>query len=305
MTTEQATITNRFPAALAGESIAYGPVHVDVTSLERSLGFWGGLIGLAELGRDGASVNLGAGGRTLLTLREGAAHPAGRGHAGLYHLAIHLPDPVEFARVMVRLAQHRVPQSPTDHVFSKATYVHDPDGIMLELTLETPERYGSIAITPGSVVMYDNEGRARQPTAPLDVAAAVAPLAGGDPERPLPVGTYVGHVHLHVPALEDSYAFYRDVVGFQEHAFMGAIGMADLGAGGAFPHRIAINVWNGPHAVQAPAGTAGMRSFELLVADPSVLEPLAARAGVSRGTDGSVSLQDPAGNHLTLRAAAS
>ena len=29
------------------------------------------------------------------------------------------------------------------------------------------------------------------------------------------------------------------MIGFQEHAYMAPIGMADLGAGGDFPHRIA------------------------------------------------------------------
>ena len=54
---------------------------------------------------------------------------------------------VKKMRFCPRLAAHGVPQSPTDHVFSMATYIHDPDGLMVELTLETPERFGRFEIT--------------------------------------------------------------------------------------------------------------------------------------------------------------
>ena len=300
-------VTLSTPASLRDDRIIYGGVHLDVTDLERSLGFWRDLIGLRELPSSPGEAHLGVDGRELLVLRPEAERPVGRGHAGLYHVAIHLPDAVEFARVMVRIGQARVPQSPTDHIFSKATYLNDPDGILLELTLETPERYGSIEIQPGTVTFFDNEGRRRSPTEPLDVQDAIAPLAGGEVDLPLPTGTYVGHVHLHVPDLERSNAFYRDVIGFDEHAYMSSFGMADLSAGGAFPHRLAVNDWHGPAARQAPAGTAGMRHFELVMrAGAGHLDAVAARAAdagsaSSMSQDGSLSLHDPAGNAIILR----
>jgi catechol 2,3-dioxygenase len=204
-----------------------------------------------------------------------------------------------------------VSQSPTDHILSKATYLHDPNGILLEVTLETPERCRSVEIGPHGVVMIDSDGRHRAGTEPLDLSAAVAPLAGDDPWLPLARDSYVGHVHLHVPDLAAAHDFYRDVIGFQEHAYMTPIGMADLSAGGRFGHRMAVNNWHGPSAVQPPAGTAGMRFYELLLRDPGELDSLvqrAANAGVDL-TDGSeqagagsgtVSLVDPAGNRLTV-----
>lgn len=292
------------PAGTRGDRIGYGAVHLDVVDLERSLGFWRELIGLEELASPEGEVRLGVEDRALVVLRSGAVTPVRRGHAGLYHLAIHLPDAAEFARVLVRLAEANVPQAPTDHIFSKATYLNDPDGIMLELTLETPERYGSIEIGPHTVTILDSEGRRRGATEPLDVAAAIAPLAGGEVQGPLPAGSYIGHVHLHVGDLQAAHRFYRDVIGFQEHAYMGPIGMADLGAGGGFPHRIALNDWQGTSARQAPHGTAGMRRFELILRDGE-LEQLAARAAatgilLAPGEGASASLEDPAGNSLTV-----
>lgn len=310
MSTEPATLRPlAHEAGAETDRITYGAVHLDVVDLDRSLSFWCGLVGLGVLSRTPLEAALGTDADPLLVLRSGAARPAGRGHAGLYHLALHLPDEVEFARVLGRLLQARVPQSPTDHVFSKATYLNDPDAIMLELTLETPARCRSVEIGPHSVALIDSDGRRRGATEPLDLATALAPLEDGALERPLPPGTFVGHVHLHVPDLRDANAFYRDVVGFEEHAYMAPIGMADLSAGGAFPHRIALNSWNGPDARQAPEGTAGMSRFELYVRDAGQLEELARRAGaagarVSRDEQGSVSLSDPAANEILIRAAA-
>ena len=99
---------------------------------------------------------------------------------------------------------------------------------MLELTLETPERFRSLEIGPDEVVMFDSQGRRRRPTEALDVEAALSHLCERDPLAALPDGTFIGHVHLHVPDLTAAFAFYRDVVGFNEHAYMAPYGMADL-----------------------------------------------------------------------------
>lgn len=293
------------PPARRGDRITYGAVHLGVVDLERSLAFWREEIGLVELPGAAGEARLGVDGRPLVVLRADALGGVARGHTGLYHLAIHLPDAVEFARMLVRIERSGTPHSVSDHGFSKAVYLHDPDGIMLELTLETPERYRSIEIGPDSAVLIERDGRRRAPTEPLDVAAAVAPLRGREVDGPLPSGSYVGHVHLHVASLEDAHRFYRDVIGFEEHAFMAAAGIADLRAGGVFPHRIAINDWQGPGAGRAPEATAGMRHFELVLHDRGQLEELEARAAgaggrFATGPDGVLSLRDPSGNEMTV-----
>lgn len=290
------------PAWPAGDTIAYGAVHLDVTDLDRAAAFWRDTIGLHELGASAELVVLGVPGRELVVLHAGATRPAAPGNAGLYHVAIHLPDAREFARVVARLSHLRIPQSPTDHIFTQATYVRDPDGLMLELTLETPERYGSIEVADGQVVLIDSDGRRRGGSEPLDVARVLAAL-DGPIAAPLPAGTFVGHVHLHVADLAGAYRYYADVVGFSEHALMTPIGMADLGAGGTSPHRIALNDWHGAGARQPASGTAGMRHFELLVPSREVLNALASRAEVAIGDDETLRLRDPAGNAFDVTAA--
>ena len=304
------TLTERAPAPGApggpapADRIVHGAIHLDVTDAERSLAFWRDVAGLTELSRDADGIRLGAGARELVVLHPGAVRRAGHGHAGLYHVALHVPDIAEFARLIARLATARVPQAPTDHIFSMATYLTDPDGIGLEMTLETPERFGSFEIGQRGIAMYDSDGRLRGPTERLDLEPVFAHLAGPTLEGPLPDGTIVGHVHLHVPDVAAALRFYRDVIGFDEHMDMPAIGMADLSAGGRFPHRFALNNWAGPAAVQPPAGTAGMRFATLAVADAAALEAVRARLAASavahESREGALTTADPAGNRLRV-----
>jgi catechol 2,3-dioxygenase len=85
------------------------------------------------------------------------------------------------------------------------------------------------------------------------------------------------------------------------------MGMADLGAGGRFPHRLALNVWQGEGAPPQPRGAAGMRHFTVLTRDRAQLEAARARlevagAVVEPSGDGFL-LGDPSGNRLRLLAA--
>jgi catechol 2,3-dioxygenase len=286
------------------DTITYGSVQLDVGDLARSLAFWRDLIGLAELERSDDHVPLGVDGRALIVLHPGAERRPVRGHSGLYHVAIHLPSEAEFARVLARVAAAGVPQAPTDHIFSKATYLSDPDGLQLELTLETPERAGEVLYGPASITIRDSDGRPRGMTEPLDVGEVLSHLADRDLDRPLPSGTTVGHLHLHVANMEATRSFYTEVVGFREHTFAPGLGFADLSAGGRFPHRFAFNVWQGEHAPQPPPGTAGLRRFELLVDGDALAamgDRLAARGVAATGEGDTLLTRDPSGNALLLR----
>jgi hypothetical protein len=75
-----------------GETIAHGAVHLDVTDLPRAVAFWRDLLGLTDLGGADGVARLGTGGRELIVLHAGAVRGPQRGHSGLYHVALHLPD---------------------------------------------------------------------------------------------------------------------------------------------------------------------------------------------------------------------
>lgn len=298
----------------AADGPTYGPVHLDVRDESRSLAFWRDLIGLQVLGRGDDTVRLGVADADLLVLHPGAVRPAARGHSGLYHLAIHLPSEAEFARVLGRLLTRQVPNSPTDHIMHWATYLDDPDGIGLELSFETLDRFGGYVGGSGRPMILDSDGRRRGGVEPLDLQEVFSHLPNRDLERALPAGTRIGHLHLHVGAIEPALAFY-ELVGFSANVNLWGFGMADMSAGGSFPHRLALNTWQGEGVSRPPAGTAGLRhsvvslrsDAELTAAIVALEESGAAVTEASDGTvDGAVDgamVADPSGNRTLLSAA--
>jgi len=287
--------------------VTYGEVHVEVTDVRRALGFWHDIVGLSVVDRCDEECRLGVAEQTLVVLHSGAVRGVNRGHSGLYHLAIHLPDETEFARALWRLIVSGYPHSPTDHTMSKSAYLNDPDGLGLELTLETPERLGSWSIEVNEPRLLNAEGRSCRIAEPLDVNEVLAHLSNRDFDQPLlPSGTKVGHLHLHVSDLEASVRFYCDLIGFQEHMYSLELGFADLSAGGRFPHRLALNTWQGVSVSRPPPGSAGLRRFTLVLpgeeALSGVLRRLREAGHETEPADGGELVRDPAGNAFLLTA---
>jgi catechol 2,3-dioxygenase len=285
-------------AAPSTDFVTFGAVELDVTDAEQSLAFWRDRVGLQLRDEDHGALHLGTDEQTLLVLHPGATSPARRGHAGLYHLAIHLPNEGEFARVLARLFARRTFMSPTDHVFSKAIYLDDPDGIGLEFTLETPERLRSVRMTSMGPEVIDASGRKRSGRDPLDVRELLTHLPDSDVDRPLPNGTTIGHVHLHVGDIEAGRRFYTDTLGFILANDFGS--GVDFHAEGRFKHRMAINVWQGVGVTQPPAGTAGLRHFTIRYDSPERLEAALSRVGAATPHDDGHLVHDPAGNAMVL-----
>ncbi|MGJ4881843.1 MULTISPECIES: VOC family protein [unclassified Bradyrhizobium] len=286
----------------SGEIATFGPVHLEVTHLERAIDFWCETAGLRLRKRNGAA-ELGTAGETLVVLHPGAKRPALRGFSGLYHIAIHVPDQAEFSRMLRRLIASRTPISPVDHVMSKAIYLNDPDGLGIEFTLETPERFGGYGTFETDFTVFDAEGRPCSGRSPLDVRHELAQAKGPPLSAPLADAARIGHLHLHVPRIEAARTFYTRL-GFLPGAFAPQLGFADLGAGGAYTHRIALNVWQGIDAPPAPAGVARLRGFSIRFDTRARLD--AALRGcdevIVRGDQ--YVLRDPAGTALMLTAEA-
>lgn len=284
---------------MVSENITFGPVHLEITNREQSVRFWKELIGM-QLRVDAETVELGTENETLVVLHPVAKSRFRSGHSGLYHLAVHVPNEPEFARVLARLIEYSWSISPTDHTMSKAIYLEDPDGITVEITLETPERFRAYNTSGGRFAVIDAEGRTRGGSEMLDVEEVLATLPDGNLKKSLPSDTKIGHVHLYVGNLETAYDFYKKL-GFAENMFSSDVRFADLGAGGLFKHRIAINTWQGENAPQAPQGTAGMKHFTVKYASNDQRKAVVKQIGEVEETNDGVFVKDPAGNRILLK----
>ena len=230
-----------------------GTVDIGVTDADRALRFYRDYVGLTPLPGDGPDIRMGAAGREILVLHPGAERPVVARTSGLYHLAILVPDRRELARVIGRLARLEWDQSPTDHVMTKANYIWDPDGNGIEIYTETPED-GTMGFANGTFAAYDKDGRARSGRDPIDIRELFSHLRHDDDlEAPLPQGTKMGHVHLHVADVDDALRFYHDLVGFD---VMGQVPGVGFVSAGGYHHHLGLNEWAGRGGPAALHGRA-------------------------------------------------
>ena len=300
------TLLTPHPAEqLLPASTSLGAVHLDVTDAARSRLYWTSYIGLTEISSSDEAIQLGVDGKAMIVLHPGASSPVVPRHTGLYHVAIHVPAQKELARLCARLYSFGWEHSPTDHAETMATYTSDPDGNGIEITFETPER-GSLARGKASYAAVMADGTIQGGTEPLDVDMLLSALdESDDPLAPMPTGTRIGHVHVHVNSMEAARDFYVTQLGFGDMRWFESFRMSDFSLLTSFvPHAFAINTWNGTAAKPRPEGTSGLREWQLIVDNFSDVQALSARlsaAGTMHEIEGeNLLVKDPAGNQLRV-----
>ena len=280
------------------ERLTWGPLTLSVTNITLAEAFWTAVTGFVRRPDAGPGVALGTPDRTLVVLAPGATSPVARGHAGMYHVAFGVPSQAEFSRRMQRFIDLGVRFSPVDHLMSKAMYLDDPDGHGIEIAFETPARFGRFSFDGVQFTMVDVAGRPHSGRERLDLRAELGQADGTDPALPLHRDTNVAHLHLHVPALVPSITWFEGV-GFARNLKLQDFGMADMGAGAPYTHRLAMNIWAGPGARPAPATSARLLSYRLDASDSDTFDAARARLTEIPGADVLTGM-DPAGVTLTL-----
>lgn len=270
-----------------------GPVHLTVSDLERSIGYYEGAVGLDTLRREDGEASLGAGDRELLALVEEPGARPSTGHTGLYHFALLVPERVDLARWLAHAARDGVPLvGLSDHFVSEALYLSDPDGHGIEIYWDRPRE------------TWEGLVGERMTTLPLDVDSllrefpdpAVASFDG------LPDGAVMGHVHLKVAEIPDTVSFYRDVLGFGLMAKLGPYA-AFLSAGG-YHHHLGANTWESAGAPPPPPGTAALRHATIVLPDEAERDRVLGRVEESgqshEDSPFGPLVRDPSGSALVL-----
>ncbi|SNZ12490.1 catechol 2,3-dioxygenase [Natronoarchaeum philippinense] len=266
-----------------------GMVTLRVNDLDEQVEFYRRVVGVPTVDREGDRATLRAGETALVELVEAPeATERPRTAAGLFHLAIRVPDRGALADALARVRSEWRLAGASDHDASEALYLSDPEGNGIEIYRDRPREEWT----------YDEDGRVVMTTEPLAFDA----LDDGDADTALPAETDLGHVHLETSALAPSRAFYVDDLGFE---VSGAFddGAAFLSAGG-YHHHLAINTWNGR---STPVGDhRGLTAFEVVVPDADALAAVGERFE-TRGVDverddGAVRVEAPDGITVRVRA---
>ena len=280
-----------------------GRVVLTVANLDNQIAFYQQALGLRLHWREGSRAGLGAGGEDLLQLAEQPGAKRYQRTTGLYHFAIVFPSRRELARAVARLFSLKIPNSPTDHIMTKSTYLNDPEGNGIELYAELPED-GWFGVENGNFVARRADGSLSDGREPLDLEALFSLLKDDTRlDLPLPDGTRLGHVHLHVRNVQEAVDFYHGLLGFDVMGQSSTFQAAFVSAGG-YHHHIGLNTWQGAGAPPPPAGALGLQYFSVKLPDPQALaqvhDRLAAASVPENQTGDGLLLQDPSKNGVLL-----
>ena len=275
-----------------------GCVRLQIADLDRSIAYYESVIGLRVVNRSNTVAKLAAHGddRVLVELhvKPGVRPVARRGHIGLYHFAILLPDRAALGRFVAHLAALGQYAGMSDHLVSEAVYLTDPDGLGIEVYADRPR--ASWRPADGQLAMASN---------PLDVPSVIA-SANGAKWDGMPRGTVIGHVHLYVRDIDQAAAFYHAGLGFDKivWSYPGALFMS----AGGYHHHLGTNTW----AAGAPLATDDeARLIEWEIAMPDVASIAGAAKSLEAGgydvrRDGDDAVaRDPWGTQLRLRSTSS
>jgi catechol 2,3-dioxygenase len=272
-----------------------GRVRLQVADLSRSLDYYTDVLGLRVHARESGSAALGPHGGNQPPLVElverPGVHPVPRrGRLGLYHFALLLPDRPALGRFVQHIGTLGVHAGSSDHAVSESLYLTDPDGLGIEVYADRPRATWQIQASELYMTVE-----------PLDLDDLVR-HAAGVPWTGMPAGSVMGHVHLHVGALDAAAAFYHSAIGFDKTAWS-LPGALFLAAGG-YHHHLGTNIWA---AGAPPASDADARllEWEILLPDGDAVERAAksvAAGGFQIAADhGDRITSDPWGTALRLR----
>ncbi|MGX7092052.1 VOC family protein [Hutsoniella sourekii] len=209
--------------------------------------FYQEAIGLSLITEDGDYYALGTPGGPALIEIYPTDHTDSSPRAGLYHLALLLPNRSELGDIFKHLLDHSVPlDGASDHGYSEALYLKDPEGNGIEIYADKDRSEWNIldnGLIAGIVEPMDAEGV---------LASGTGQFKGLSPE------TILGHVHLHVGNLEETFQFYHQIMGLGLKYIMN--GQAAFMATGLSHHQLGVNLWKGKGIPKAKADTQGLRA---------------------------------------------
>jgi catechol 2,3-dioxygenase len=265
-----------------------GAVRLLVTDLGRSIDYYQQVIGLHLHDRTSEAAALGGRDAPFLSLHtRNGLRRARRGAFGLYHFAILLPDRPALGRFAAHLSQLTSRIGMADHLVSEALYLTDPDGLGIEVYADRPRS------------AWQHRGHELlMTTDPLDVRDLIA-AAGETRWDEAPLGTTIGHMHLHVGSLDEAERFYHRGLGFTKTVWSYA-GALFLAAGG-YHHHLGTNVWaRGP---SAEVDEARLLEWEIVVPTADAASSAAASlraAGYSTADSEAPAATDPWGTRLRI-----
>jgi len=283
-----------------------GHISLTVANLDNQIEFYTKVMGFKLHWKGGNKAGLGSGDNDLLLLTEQPNLKKYRGVTGLYHVAYVFPNRRELAIAVARLFAIKYPNSPTDHIMTKTTYLDDLEGNGIELYCESPED-GTWRFANGKYESIRADGSWSDGREALDLDELFSHLTEEDKLNvSVPPELRIGHVHLHVRDVDEAVEFYHGIIGFDVMGVAKAYQMGFVSAGG-YHHHIGLNTWQGAGAPPPPPDAVGLRYFTIDLPNQEAYDEVVFRvdeAGIpSNMIEAGLLLHDPSQNGVILRVA--
>lgn len=240
------------------ENIKIGKASLNVKNLDLLVDFYTNKIGMDLIEKENNIAKLGVVEKVLLELVQ-VDKEANEKLTGLYHVAYLLPTRADLGNALFSLLVRNAPiYGASDHGYSEALYLNDPEGNGIEIYADRPKEKWDIR-EDGTIAGY---------TIAMDAEGVLAEKTSGAPVN-LPEGTIIGHMHLSIKDLEKTKDFYTNILGFDNKFEFPR--QAIFMASGLYHHHIAINIWDSANMKLREDDALGLNYFEIIVEDEKEL----------------------------------
>lgn len=237
------------------EKTIIGKVVLNVENMDNMKNFYTSIIGLEIKKETEQMLQLGAFGDKEVLLELQPVAPSGEkpSATGMYHMAFLLPTRKDLGEMLYHLLVSKYQLTgASDHGYSEALYLDDPEGNGIEIYADKPKSMWDIR----------EDGQIAGVTEPMDAEGVIGEAK--QEFQGMPKGSYMGHVHLFVAELEETETFYKNILGFDLKFKFGP--QAKFFAAGEYHHQIGTNVWAGRNIPAAQEGLRGLNYFTIIVA---------------------------------------
>ena len=270
-------------------------VTLNVMNLPYMVAFYQQALGMAILEESPERVGLGVqgSGRPLLYLEAVSAPDESQARYGLYHVAYLLPSQEDLGTFLVHAIKQALPLiGASDHGYSEAIYLEDPEGNGIEVYRDKPISQWDIepdGRIPGVTLEMDGQG----------VYDSAKPLDG---PYQMPEGSRIGHIHLSVQDSKRAAVWWNQVLGMETKFQMSS---AAWMSSGTYHHQVAANQWAGSRLAPQEPDQAGLKHFSIVAGSPQEEAAIVKRAqdlgAKVQGLEGGWQVTDSNGISLVLR----
>lgn len=240
-------------------TISLGSVTLNVKDMEKEQAFYEAVLGLQVLTASDQLIQLGIEANQTVLVQLQPAQSERQAAYGLYHFAILMPSREALGDIFQHFLQQEVDLiGASNHGYSEAIYLEDPEGNGIEIYRDRPVSDWDIR---GDEIYGITEAMDAQG---VYESRTIRPYNG---TYVMPVGTKMGHFHLSTSDSEASAQFYMQL--FDMGMRLKAPTAAFIAAG-LYHHHVAFNEWSGHHLASNMIGKQGLAQLHF-VADNAVI----------------------------------